>query len=143
MAPKRLVIWLFFLGIITLGLIGGYFWWSNQEILPPTDIVGHVEKNPPSHIMDEAMPILIQKHMLEHADGAGPPGVVINYNCQNFACEPGLLERLKEIVNKYPDFVYLSPYPGMTKKIAVTSLGKIATFDEFNKEALIRFIEER
>ena len=40
------------------------------------------------------MPIAIQKHMLEHADGkeGGRGGVIINYNCEDFNCEDGLIE---------------------------------------------------
>lgn len=128
--------------IVILGF-GGYLWWRGREVLPPTDIAGHIERSPPSHILDEPMPLSIQKHMLEHADGSGPPGVVINYNCEDFACESDLREDLKQVAEEYPDFVYLAPYPAMAKKIAITRVGKIQTFDTFDKDALIRFIEER
>ena len=89
------------------------------------------------------MPFLVQKHMLEHSDGNGPPGVIINYNCQDFKCGPDLIKNLTDIAQKYPQFVYLSPYSGMSKKIAITRFGKIQTFDNFNKDALIKFIEDK
>lgn len=128
--------------IVILGF-GGYLWWRGQEVLPPTDITGHIEQSPPSHILDEPMPLSIQKHMLEHADGNGPPGVVINYNCEDFACEDGLRENLRQVAAEYPEIVYLAPYPGMTKKIAITRVGKIEWFATFDRDALHRFIEGR
>lgn len=131
-----------FLGVIILGL-GGFLWWRGREVLPPTDIAGHIEQSPQSHILDKPMPLSIQKHMLEHADGSGPPGVVINYNCDDFKCPGGTIEDLHALVQEYPEFVYLAPFPGMTKMLAITRVGKIQTFDTFEKDALIRFIEER
>ncbi|MCH7951304.1 hypothetical protein IH980_01015 [Patescibacteria group bacterium] len=129
-------------GVVAVALTaGGYFWWTNRSVLPPTNFTGHIEQSPESHILDKPMSILIQKHMIEHADGEGPPGVVINYNCEDFECEPELIEELADIANQYPEFVYVAPFPGMTKKLAITRFKKIETFDSFDKEALIRFIE--
>jgi hypothetical protein len=85
----------------------------------------------------------VQRHMLEHSDGVGIPGVIINYNCVDFECESDLVNQLTEIAQQYPEFVYLAPYPGMTKKLAITRRGKIETFDSFDKEGLVSFIEER
>jgi hypothetical protein len=131
-------------GILLILAIGGVFiWLKNRQVLPPTDIAGHIEKNPPAHILDEPMPLEIQKHMLEHADGDGSPGVIINYNCEDFACESDLQENLKQIAEEYPEYVYLAPFPGMTKKIAVTRVGKIQSFDSIDRDALHRFIGER
>lgn len=130
-------------GIIILAiLLGLYFFISNQEILPPTDIAGHIEKNPPSHILTTPMDIRVHKHMLEHADGKDRPGVIINYNCIQFECESDLLENLAKIVNLYPDFVYLAPYPNMTTKIAVSKYQNQITLERFNRKAIINFIEE-
>ncbi|OGM13012.1 hypothetical protein A3A76_01250 [Candidatus Woesebacteria bacterium RIFCSPLOWO2_01_FULL_39_23] len=128
--------------IIAVLLIGGIYYWStNREILPPTDMAGHIEQNPSSHVMDEPMSLSVQKHMLEHSDGKGPPGVIINYNCEDFECEPGLKEKLAEIANKYSEFVYVAPFSNMSKKIAITRMGKIQTFDNLDKNALVQFIE--
>jgi len=41
--------------------------------LPPTEISGHTENVPPGHILSTHMPELVQRHMLEHADGKGTP----------------------------------------------------------------------
>lgn len=124
-------------------LVIGYVWWTKRSVLPPTDIVGHVEEISQSHILDKPMPIAVQKHMLEHADGNGPPGVVINYNCVDFDCEAEMIGKLIKIANQYPEFVYVAPFSGMTKKLAVTRYGKIETFDALDEKAIIRFIEQR
>jgi hypothetical protein len=134
--------WLTGLVIAAVVVVGVLWWNANRRILPPTDIAGHVEQNPPSHILDKPMPLAIQKHMLEHADGKGKPGVVINYNCEDFECEENLKEKLAEIANRYPEFVYVAPYPRMSVKLAITRMGKIEVFDKLDEEALIRFIED-
>src|SRR3989344_67064 len=130
--------------IVAVLLIGGIYYWStNREVLPPTDMAGHIEQNPRSHVMDEPMSLSVQKHMLEHSDGKGQPGVIINYNCDDFECESSLKEKLTEIANKYPEFVYVAPYPAMSKKIAITRMRKIQTFDNLDTNALISFIEDK
>jgi hypothetical protein len=135
--------WTIRLIALSVVVIGVYYWLTNRKVLPPTDIAGHIESNPESHILDKPMPLNVQKHMLEHADGSGEPGVVINYNCEDFDCEQGLIDQLVGIANQYPEFVYLAPFPGMSKKLAITRYQKIETFDSLDKEALVRFIEER
>lgn len=129
--------------VVLLLIFGGYFWWQRRDVLPPTDIAGHIEQSPPAHILDKPMPLAIQKHMLEHADGSGPPGVVINYNCDDFACPPGFINELQAIAEEYPEFVYLAPFPGMSRMLAATRHGKLSTFDSLDRESLIRFIEDR
>lgn len=109
--------------------------------LPPTDMNNHVEQVPQSHILTTPMPIAVQKHMLEHADGRGRPGVIINYNCVKFRCPDGIVDRLTEIARGYPEFVYLAPYPEMDVRIAVTRLGKILTLEELDEARIRAFIE--
>ena len=65
------------------------------------------------------------------------------YNCDDFECESSLKEKLTEIANKYPEFVYVAPYPAMSKKIAITRMRKIQTFDNLDTNALISFIEDK
>ncbi len=132
-------------GVVGL-LVGVGVGWLGYSIatakrLPPTSMVDHVEQSPPGHILTTPMPIAIQKHMLEHADGGGRPGVVINYNCVKFRCSEGLVDRLAAFVRAYPDFVYLAPYPEMGVKIAVTRLGKILVLDEFDDARIRAFID--
>ncbi|MFQ5946621.1 MAG: hypothetical protein ACE5NC_10295 [Anaerolineae bacterium] len=110
--------------------------------LPPTGIGGHPEDLPRGHILTTPMPLGIQRHMLEHADGGGPPGVIINYNCVKFRCPDGMADRLEEVARAYPEFVYLAPYPEMDVKIAVTKRGKILILDEADQARIRSFIED-
>jgi len=137
---KKIRNWSIFI-IIVLG-IGALIYFSifSIQTLPPTDMRGHVESNPPSHILKEPMPITIQKHMLEHADGTGRPGVIINYNCKDYECEENLIKNLESFANKY-DYVYVSPFKGMDAKISLTKLGEIEILEYYEEERIINFIE--
>jgi len=116
---------------------------TRSAYLPPTDIAGHTETVPRSHILSRPMPISTFKHMLEHADGNGPPGVVISYNCEDLDCEPDLVEKLRGIAEDYPTFVYLAPFPNMSAKIAVTRRGAQIVLEEFDEQRIRDFIEGR
>ncbi len=108
--------------------------------LPPTEIGGHTEAVPPGHIFSTHMPELVQRHMLEHADGKGPPGVMVQYNCEDYVCEPGLVEKLENLARQYSTYVYLAPsdYDG---KIILTKLGALEILEGFDKRRIERFIE--
>ncbi|HEX9445900.1 MAG TPA: DUF3105 domain-containing protein [Candidatus Binatia bacterium] len=68
-------------------------------------------------------------------------GVVINYNCTAAAPDcKALVAKLESIVRKY-DHVVLSPYPGMSNKIALTAWTRLDKFDEFDEPRIARFIE--
>ncbi|MEX2017302.1 MAG: hypothetical protein WD876_02415 [Candidatus Pacearchaeota archaeon] len=126
--------------IILLGISALiYFPISNLKILPPTDMDGHIESNPSNHVLKETMPIAIQKHMLEHADGTGRPGVIINYNCEDYDCETDLIENLETFTEVY-DYVYVAPFKGMDAKIALTKLNKIEVLEEYNNKTIEKFI---
>jgi len=114
----------------------------NSGGLPPTDIQGHIESNPSSHVLKKPMRIEIQKHMLEHADGVegGHGGVIINYNCEDYVCEDNLIQNLEGFASQY-DYVYVVPFKGMDVKIALTKLGRIQTFEEYDAESIKQFIE--
>lgn len=137
---KKVRNWGIFLVIIILIVGGIYFSVSNIKTLPPTDMQGHVEASPESHVLREPMPITIQKHMLEHADGTGPPGVIINYNCGDYKCEEGLIEDLESFAEKYPLNVYVAPFKGMDAKIALTKLGRIEVLEEYDEEIIDNFV---
>lgn len=128
-------------GLIITGIVWGI---SNIERLPPTDMDGHIESNPSSHVLKDPMPIAIQKHMLEHADGIekGRGGVVINYNCKDYRCEDNLIEELESFATKY-DYVYVAPFKGMDTKIALTKLSKIDILEEYDEILIKNFIEGR
>jgi hypothetical protein len=112
---------------------------SNQPNLPPTNMQGHIEESPKSHIVDAPMPDAIQRHMLEHADGKGKPGVLIQYNCKKYSCESDLIQKLTDLVKQYPNNVYLAPndYDG---KIILTKMGSIKVLDGFDEQAIKDFI---
>ncbi len=141
---KKIKNWSIF--IIIVGLIIAVIVWgiSSVEKLPPTDIQGHVEANPLSHVLKEPMPIAIQKHMLEHVDGieGGRGGVIINYNCKDFKCENGLIDKLEAFAEEY-DYVYVAPFKGMDAKIALTKFGKIDVPEEYDEIRIKNFIEGR
>ncbi|MEK7110235.1 MAG: hypothetical protein AAB867_00055, partial [Patescibacteria group bacterium] len=84
----------------------------------------------------------IQRHMLEHADGKGRPGVIIQYNCKKYACESNLVEKLTALVRQYPDNVYLGPnsYDG---KIILTKLGAKKILDNFDEQAIRDFVSKK
>jgi hypothetical protein len=126
---------------VLLFIVGLYWYIKSLPYLPPIDMAGHKEENPSSHIVDKAMPEYIQKHMLEHADGKGKPGVLIQYNCSSpYTCEPGLIDRLKNLIKKYPENVYLTPgnYDGV---IILTKLNKREILSSFNEAKIIKFIK--
>lgn len=129
------------IGLVAAGVLGwlGYSLVTAKR-LPPTGMTDHVEVSPPAHILTEPMPLAIQKHMLEHADGSGPPGVIINYNCAKFHCPDGMVERLTTIARSYPAFVYLAPFPDMDVRLAVTRLGKVLVLDEVDERQIRDFI---
>jgi len=130
------------IGIIIIAIIVGLVVWgiSSVKTLPPTDMQGHIEVSPESHVLKEQMPIAAQKHMLEHADGAGPPGIIINYNCEEYACEEGLIENLEAFAEKYPANVYVAPFKNMDAKIALTKLGKIEILENYDELRIKSFI---
>ena len=129
-----------FIAILVLVVGGFYFLFSSVKTLPPTDMQGHIEENPSSHILKEPMPILIQKHMLEHSDGTGPQGIIINYNCDDFNCEPGLIEKLEEFALTYPANVYVAPFKDMDAKIVLTKQNGIDILDDYDEERINNFI---
>lgn len=135
--------------IIAIVVIGVIFWlitlsFSNIKTLPPTDMLGHVESSPLSHVLKEPMSIPIQKHMLEHVDGeeGAGGGVIINYNCKDYNCENSLVENLETFASYY-NYVYVAPFKNMDAKIALTKLNQIEILDEYDKDKIHIFISGR
>lgn len=123
-------------------LVSGIVWYvTTLDDLPPTSARGHIEQSPPSHVISEPIPESIQRHMLEHADGEGPPGVLVQYNCKGFECSPDLVEKLTSLVKEYENRAYLAPndYDG---KIILTRRGERRIVDEFAEDKIKDFIEE-
>jgi len=137
LATKILII------LVCLLTIGGIGWYVvTRPNLPPIDMTGHIEENPPAHILDTEMPESIQKHMLEHADGKGKQSVLIQYNCKKYACERDLIDELKTLVKSYPQNVYLAPgnYDG---KIILTRLGQRQILTSFDEQQIVDFIADK
>lgn len=135
------------IGLVVLivgGAVGGaaVWFWSRGE-LPPTSMANHVEENPRGHILKEPMPIPIQKHMLEHADGihGGPKGVIVQYNCKKYSCPGDLVDNLTRVAERYPRFVYLAPNYTMDARIALTREGEILVLDQYDAEKIRGFID--
>lgn len=130
--------------VIIVAVLAGLGWLiSNQKILPPTSRQGHTEVSPQAHISDVPFSLNVQKHMLEHADGTGPPGIFINYNCKQFDCEPGLIDKLAEFVEAYPLHVYLAPYENLAVKLVLTREGEQELLDSFDEQRIRSFIDGR
>ncbi len=128
-------------GILLAGLLGygGYTGMRNAKVYPPTGIAGHVERFPSEHILTVPIEEAVQKHILEHGNQrADKPGILIQYNCQD--C-PELVTELTNIAKRYPDEVYLAPYPKMDAKIALTTLDKLEILEDFDQKRIIKFIE--
>lgn len=138
--PKKIVRYVLY-SLIGVGVIGGLGWYaSTRPNLPSTSIQNHIEDVPQAHITDQPIPDRIQRHMLEHADGAGEPGIIVQYNCEKYSCEPDLIAKLTELVKQYPENVYLAPnsYDG---KIILTKFGKLEILDGFDEQKIRKFIE--
>jgi len=99
---------------------------------PPTS-GPHLPYLAPWGIHTEPITKELQVHNLE--DG----GVVVQYNCPS-GC-PDVVEKLKAIVQEYPDRVILAPYPGMKTRIALTAWTRIDTFDRVDESRIKGFIK--
>jgi len=138
-APKKAGKWALYIFVIAV-VVGGIGWFiARIPNLPPTSMENHIESSPPAHIVNQPIPENIQRHMLEHADGGGSPGILIQYNCKDYECAPDLIEKLTALVNEYPENVYLAPnkYDG---KIILTKLGKREILETLDEETIRTFI---
>lgn len=78
------------------------------------------------------VPLELQVHNLEHG------GVLIQYNCRR-SC-PELAASLEEAAAPYESTI-VAPYPLMEPRIALTAWGRIDTFEEYDADRVVRFIE--
>ena len=126
-------------------IVGGFFLYSStRKLLPPTSFSpAHSEQFPPSQINFQPIPYLIQEHVMERGGGNHRRGsMLIQYNCDDYECEPDLVEKLEALVGRYPPQVYLAPFPGMDAKIALAAPGRREVLEEFDEERIRRFIEK-
>ena len=68
--------------------------------------------------------------------------MLVQYNCVNYQCEPGLVESLTEIVLNFPAYVYLAPYPTMDAKIALAAPGRLLLLDVLDESKIRKFIKD-
>lgn len=112
------------------------------KVYPPTGMQDHVESYPECRICPAPIPEVIQRHILEHREPGNPgdkPGILVQYNC---APCPEVVARLTQIVERYPRGVYLAPYPRMSSRIALTTLGQIETIEEVDEGRIVAFINK-
>ena len=98
---------------------------------PPTS-GPHLPHIAPWGVHARPIPKELQVHNLE--DG----GVAVNYRPD---CGGRVLAPLRQIVERYPDHVLLSPYPGMDRCIALTAWTRIDKLDEVDERRITRFID--
>ena len=137
---KKVKNWIISIVIIVSVIWGITFLVSNVKTLPPMTMQGHAEVNPPSHILKEPMSLIVHKHMLEHSDGDKRPGAIINYNCKDYKCEDDLIEKLEGFAIKYPNHVYVAPFPKMDAKIVLTKEGRQKVLEEYEEEVIDLFV---
>ncbi len=131
------------LGLLVVG--GGAFVVTQAvtaKVYPPTGMQDHVESYPSCRICSQPIPEAMQRHILEHREPGDPadrPGILVQYNC---ASCPELVAKLTRIVERYPQAVYLAPYPRMSPRIALTTLGRLETMEEVNERRIVAFIEK-
>lgn len=144
--------------VLVLG--GGFVWWfSRPAEVPPgrtVPIVGWAHIQPPEKgddyntwpptsgehyettaaagVHEQPIPNELQVHNLEHGQ------IVIQYTCTD--C-PELANQLKAFAARYPRWVLVGPYPDprVGARIALTAWGRIDTFDEYDEQRIVRFIE--
>ena len=113
------------------------------KILPPTGFsAAHLESLPRQQINTQPIPRLEQEHVMERAAGHERGSLLVQYNCVKYQCEPNLVEELTEIVLKFPEYVYLAPYPTMDAKIALAAPGRLLTLDSLDGDKIRKFITD-
>ena len=132
--------------MVVLVLGGLIFFMSTRsgfgKELPPTSFTpAHIESLPQQQLNSLPIPRLVQEHVMERDAGHQRGSMLVQYNCQTYTCEPGLVDRLTDIVVTYPRYVYLAPYPTMDAKIALAAPGRLLTLDFLDEEKIREFID--
>jgi hypothetical protein len=137
--------WALYAGLGLLVVGGGAFvviQVATAKIYPPTGMNDHVESYPPCRICTAPIPEAIQRHILEHREPGGSgdrPGILVQYSC---APCPEVVAHLTRIVERYPRGVYLAPYPSMTPRVALTTLGRVEALGGVDEARITAFIEK-
>ena len=111
--------------------------------LPPTGFTpAHLESMPPQQLNSLPIHRLVQEHVMERNAGHDRGSMLVQYNCRTYTCEPGLVDRLTDIVVTYPAYVFLAPYPTMDAKIALAAPGRLLTLDSLDEDKIREFIND-
>ena len=144
---RRSLVWWAGIGAVAVLIIGGVigglvYAVATNKNLPPTKLTHpHTEALPPRQINSQPIPRGIQIHIMER-NSTHPPGqMLVQYNCQDYECEPDLIQNLADLVQGYPASVYLAPYPGMDATIALAAPGRLETLETFDESKIRQFIE--
>ena len=127
--------------VVALVAVGLVFFATTAKTLPPTKLTHpHTESLPPRQINTQPIPRGIQIHVMER-NSTHPPGqMLVQYNCQDYQCEPDLIQKLTDLVQEYPPRVYLAPFPIMDAKIVLAAPGRLETLETFDEEKIREFI---
>ena len=142
---RRLLVAAAGVAVTSLVVAGGVLYMTTRttfgKTLPPTGFsAAHLESFPPQQINDRPIPRLEQEHVMERTAGHSRGKMLVQYNCVEYECEPGLVERLKEIVLDFPPEVYLAPYPTMDAMIALAAPGRLVILETFDEGKIREFI---
>ncbi len=130
-------------GVVAAVIAGVVLLLGSRDILPPTGFgPNHSESLPSRQINTQPIPRLIQEHVMERGGDHITGGMLVQYNCTDYECDPDLVERLTGIVQNYPRQVYLAPYPGMDAKIALAAPGRLVTLKTLDEEMIHQFITD-
>ena len=144
---RRILMTVAGLAVVSLAIGGLVIFMTTRSTfgkeLPPTAFTpAHLESFPPQQVNNQPIPRLIQEHVMERNAGHPRGSMLVQYNCVDYQCEPGLVERLKEIVLNFPAHVYLAPYPTMDAKIALAAPGRLLTLDALDEKKILKFIND-
>jgi hypothetical protein len=105
---------------------------TGYNSVPPTS-GPHYQNPAPNGAFDQPIPDEVQVHNLEHGQ------IMIQYTCTD--C-PELAAQLKPFADRFRPWVLVAPYPNpnVGSRIVLTAWGRIDTFDEFDEQRTIDFI---
>ena len=96
---------LIFSGVVAavVVVIGGLLaYGSTRKLLPPTTFgPGHSESLPPQQINTQPIPLRVQEHVMEHVGPTQKPGILVQYNCDDYECAPDLVSNLDDLVRDF------------------------------------------
>lgn len=100
----------------------------------------HLESLPPQQINLQPIPRLEQEHVMERGGNHEKGRMLVQYNCRVYTCEPGLVDRLTDIVKAYPPSVFLAPYATMDAMIVLAAPGRLLALGSLDEEKVREFI---